>query len=163
MLQKAKDEKQRIDNIYIPDEILFEEIIMRMDSPDFIKMCKTNKRFQSICNDKTFWKRMYEKHYGDSDIKNVLPDLTYFELFKTCYYLNIIQKTFSNGIALKDLYHSKLININGGANSKFLIALSYMYHLEEINFYIKNLNNPIIIPKEVNALPFLKKVFYHKV
>lgn len=163
VLNKQKEYLKYIESIMLPDEIIFEEIIMKMDSPDFISICRLNKKFNKLCDNEHFWQKMYNKHYNDSEMKALLPDISYKELFEICYNLHFIQITFTDGISLKKLYQSTIINIHGGANRKFLTALSYMNNLISINFYIKDLSKPIIIPHSVNQLPFLTEINYKKV
>ena len=163
-VQQVYKEKQKyLESIMLPEEIIFEEIIMQMKESDFLSICQANKKFLKICDNENFWRKMYNKYYGDSGMSDVLPDLSWLELFKTCYHLTILQKTFNGGIALKDLYKSKDINIYGIVDRKLLKALGYMYHLKEINFHIADLSKPIIVPADVNALPFLTRITYNKI
>lgn len=163
VLKKHKEQKDYIESIVLPDEIIFEELIMKMDSPDFISICKLNKKFNNLCNYEKFWRKMYMKYYSDSGMEYVLPDTSYKELFKICYNLHFIQITFTDGISLKDLYNSTTINIYNANNKKFLTALSYMNNLTQITFYIKDLSKPILVPESVNQLPFLTEITYKKI
>lgn len=142
--------------------MLPEEIIMKMESPDFIKICQLNKTFHKLCNNQHFWHKMYNKYYGDSGMKQLLTNIEYDELFKICYNLHFIQITFVDGISLTDLYNSHDISISGDVNLKFLTALGYMHHLEEINFSISDFTKVIYIPRIINDLPLLKKITYQK-
>lgn len=147
----------------LPEEILFEEIIMQSDNPDFMSICNSNKNFTKLCSNDLFWKKMYEKYYLDSGMKANLPDATYLELFKICFNLTFIQKTFKNPISIGTLYKSVDINIYGGVNfSRMMKSLIYMHKLTKITFYVNDITKPFNLPPELNKLPFLKEIIYKK-
>jgi hypothetical protein len=147
----------------LPEEILFEEIIMQSDNPDFMSICKSNKNFVKLCSNDLFWKKMYEKYYLDSGMKVILPNATYLELFKICFNLTFIQKTFANPISIAQLYNSSDLNIYGGVNySRMMKSLIYMHKLTKITFYVNDVTKPFNLSNELNQLPLLKEISYKK-
>lgn len=161
-MDKATLSKQ-IENTILPEDIIFEELIMHMDNPDFMSICKSNKKFNVLCKNDMFWKKMYEKYYLDSGIKAILPDATWLELFKICFNLTFIQKTFANPITLNDLYNFTQLEIYGGVNfSRMIKSLKYMHKLTKITFIVKDITVPYSLSKELNELPFLKEIIYKK-
>lgn len=150
-------------NPNLPTEIVFEEILMHMDNPDFMSLCKTNKEFNKLCKSEQFWKLMYEKYYNDSGMKTRLPDATYLELFKICYNLHFIQLTFGEPISISHLYNSVGLNIysNHLNNKKFVYALQFMHNLKSITIYVKDLSQKLI-PNGLDQLPFLEQVIFEK-
>ena len=162
-VQQVYKEKQKyLESLVLPEEIIFEEIIMQMKEPDFMSICKANKSFNKLCSNDHFWHKMYNKYYGDSGMKELLKDLDYLGLFKICYNLYFIQK-ISGNISIKQLYEAKQITASGEVSTKIFTAVSYMYNLTEITFNIKDFTKPIIIPSAINALPFLLKITYNKI
>ncbi len=161
--QHYKNYEKKLGKITLPDEIIFEEIIMQMKTPDFMSICQSNKKFNSLCKNETFWLKMYYKYYGDSGMKELLSDINNLELFKTCYNLSFIQKAFTDGRTLQNLYI--LTNIKFGKGTilkRYLNALSYMHHLINISIVVDNITKPVLLPESVNNLPFLESITYVK-
>lgn len=136
---------------------------MQSDNPDFMAICKSNKSLNKLCNNDLFWKKMYEKYYSDSGMRAVLSDATYLELFKICFNLTFIQKTFSNPIGLSQLYNSTTLNIYGGVNfSRMMKSLKYMHRLTKITFYVNDITKPFNLSNDLNKLPLLNEIIYKK-
>ena len=155
--------EQRLKTIVIPEEIIVEEIFMKVDNSYFVPIWLVSKKFNTYMNDKGFWEKMYNKYYGNSEMKARLPNLTFLEVFKICFNLKFIQVTFGiqNPITLLNLYNSTMLNIHGGMSRKFLYALQFMHNVTTINFHPK-LFGYNCIPHELDKMPQLKNVNYVK-
>lgn len=141
---------------FLPEEIIFEEILMNMDNPNFMSLCKTNKNFYKLCNSQIFWEKMYNKYYSDSGMIQRLPNKSYAELFKICYNLHFIQKTFANPISIANLYDSTHLNIFGGMSNEFIYALQFMDNLTSIDINVNINMFPIVFSNHQQTL--LKKI-----
>ena len=154
VIRKTQYEKKRLEDIVIPEEILMEEILMKTDNPDFISICKSNKRFSELCKNDKFWQKMYNKYYGDSGMKELLSGISYYELFKICYNLSI----FSTLGPIKTVYLTTgMTFIIGSYVPKYIKSASYMHNLEKITIEV---NSYDVIPQlyELKDLPKLKTV-----
>ena len=159
IIKKAKSEKKRLADIVIPEEILMEEILMKTDNPDFISICNSNKKFNELCKNEKFWQKMYIKYYGNSGMKELIGNISYYELFKICYNMGLLLK-FNLGPDIKTIYLLKAVMITTTDNmAKILKIVSYMHNLERITIKVKNFDYIPQIP-EIKNLPLLKNVNY---
>lgn len=169
ILSTYKQKKEHLQSLLLPDEILFEEVIMKMDTPDFMPLCKANKKFLNLCQSELFWEKMYYKHFGTSEMKELLPDMTWLELFKTCYGLYKIKKRglFSND-TIKRIYTTTSIifttkDLNNVTITYTLQNLIYLHSLQSLIIKVPDLTNLPMIPKELNQLPFLNTIKFEKI
>lgn len=57
--------------LHIPKDVLI-MMMLDLDLPDVLKMCRSNKRFNEIlCQNPLFWRKRLEKEYPKLDISNV--------------------------------------------------------------------------------------------
>lgn len=160
ILSVYKQKKEHLESIIIPDEILFEEIIMQMDTLDFMSICQTNKKFYNLCHDKKFWEKMYNKYYR---MRAILPDMPFSELFKQCYGLYLLQKVSFRDKTIIDLFRAESIIIPVNIHKKLKGLLHYLYNLKKITFTAPDILNPPPLPEKLNELPFLTEIIYKKV
>jgi len=168
ILSTYKQKKEHLQSLLLPDEILFEEIIMKMDTPDFMPLCKTNKKFLSLCQSELFWEKMYYKHFGTSEMKELLPYMTWLKLFKTCYGIYRVKKRgLLPNNTIKEIYTtpSIIFTIKNGdvAITSTLQNLIYLHSLQAIIIIVPDLTNLPMIPKELNQLPFLNVIKFEKI
>jgi hypothetical protein len=169
ILSTYKQKKEHLQSLLLPDEILFEEVIMKMDTPDFMPLCKTNKKFLNLCQSELFWEKMYYKHFGTSEMKELLPDMTWLELFKTCYGIYRVKKRgLLSNHTIKQIYTmpSVMLTTHGISNivtRNTLKNLIYLHSLRSIIIKIDHLTNLPMIPSELNQLPFLTTIKFEKI
>ena len=57
--------------LHVPKDVLI-MMMLDLDLPDVLKMCRSNKRFNEIlCQNPLFWRKKLEKEYPKLDISNV--------------------------------------------------------------------------------------------
>lgn len=149
---------QTVKSQLLPDEIIIEEIIMHADTPDFMAICNTNKKFKSICDNELFWKKMVYKYYADSGLLTLKK--SYAEIFKIAYHLSLLHATSTSNTTLLDWYEFEQITIHQGWPQKLLDAIYYMNSLEIIIFQVKDFEN---LQKLTHYPPNLKKIKYVKI
>lgn len=171
ILSIYKQKQDYLQTLQLPDEILFEEVIMQMDSPDFMSICQSNKKFLNLCQDEKFWEKMYYKHYGSSEMRELLSDMSFSELFKICYGLTLLNtKMFKNKETIKELYTEwdvivfpNILPFRYNSGYDVLKLMRFMHNLQKIIFKVKNITDtPPILPPELNNLPFLTEVKVEK-
>src|SRR5258708_36034708 len=97
----------------LPDEIIFEEIIMNSENlQNFTAICSSNTSFQKLCVDDRFWKRLYDKYYGSTDMISAVKFTSYYDLFKLCYFLNrLLKYPGLDEFSMGDLYLANIVNL----------------------------------------------------
>jgi hypothetical protein len=104
----------------LPAEIILEEIIMKnKDIRTFVATCSANSTFQKICRNEDFWKKLYYKYYGDSEMLEVLQQeqrfISWYELVKLCFSVNnliYLLHYYEIDRTIKGLYLANEIAIN---------------------------------------------------
>ena len=66
-----------------PYEVLF-GILLNADPKDIANYCQTSKRASEICKDPVFWKRKYQRDFGQPD--EIPSDNTRYRTWKEMYY-----------------------------------------------------------------------------
>ena len=117
----------------LPDEIILHELLEKMSLYEFIDFCNTNKKYKRMCENDLFWKNMYIKYYGDSNIDDLK---SYYETFKLCHQLSLLIKKLELNYSLYNLYHLDTL-------------------------YLDN-NQLIEVPKEIGLLTNLKTLYLAK-
>jgi len=67
----------------LPNELLediLEDTIINSKTSNFTALCLTDMRYQKICLNDNFWKKLYYKYYGDSNMINVVNFTSYYDL-----------------------------------------------------------------------------------
>lgn len=165
---RRSSKKKVMTNMTLPDEIIFEEILMKTDNPDFISICRSNKKFQQLCNNDIFWKRLYNKYYGDTNMEQEVrknnKNISYYELFKICYNLSLfLEKVPTLSDNLITLYNAKSITLHHSNILKFIKFVPYLKGLKKITINIPAYNPEFIVSfKEFNELPLLTTIEYKK-
>ena len=136
--------------IFLPDEIIMEEIIMNSsDTPNFMSICQSNKKFVNICNNDDFWRRLYEKYYADTDIDLDVEFDSFFDLFKFAFSLDNVLIAFKDQgeVGIRKLHSLKKIKLTNRTDS--------IHKIESIPYGIGYLENLFKLNLENNDISYI--------
>ena len=162
-LKTQEQTSKKLKDIYLPDEILFEEIMINMDNPDFVQFCQTNKKFHKICNNEKFWEKMYNKYYKNTGLKQEIEQtrkITYKEAFEYSYHLSYLVDIWN--MSMVEVYDIIEISIRPPYSNKEYDAISYIDNMETIEIVFDDINSLPPVPKQLKRLPKLKEIKYIK-
>ena len=141
-------------NPTLPDEIILNELLMIVGLNEFIIFCQINKKYKEICQNELFWKNLYDRYYGDSNMDKLKK--SYFEQFKLCYQLTILIKTLSLKYNLYNLYQSKSLYLNDNQLTTIPPEFGQLTQLQILYLHHNQLTT---IPPELGQLTQLQYLY----
>ena len=137
---------------FLLEEILFNEIIYKLEIRDIFTLCQINNKFYNL-ND-NIWKLLYYKHFFNTnmDIKK-----SYKYKFKLCVILKNFNIKFKlNKPYICDIYRTDMWHLDRRCLKKIPIELCYLINTTELAM---NNNNITIMRNELFDLINLKYLY----
>ena len=122
-------------NPTLPDDIILNELLMKLGLNEFITFCQTNQKYKTVCQNDLFWKQFYDRYYGHSNMEK--SKKTYFEIVKLCYQLTLLINKLSLPFNINQLYHLQRLVLD---NKKLRILPSEIGQLKQLQVLELNQN-----------------------
>lgn len=142
----------------LPDEIILEQLLLRMNLQEIMNICSINSNFNTLCHNNQFWRKMINKYYdneGEQYLTSNRINNSYYELYKLHYLYSQLNKDFNLTLSFNEWYNKTKFKYTFKDLKVIPLSLFNLTQLEKLDLGDNKINK---IPKEIKNLVNLQKL-----